>query len=230
MPRCASLWFFVLLLAPLSAQDGNPDRTFMTRATPLVEQLRPGDKHIAITINADEPLWIAPPAGVSRERFWADLSDLVIVARVESINGRLVVSTAVDPEAADRNERNAVVPEERANWIVSGVLLRIERVVKGPTDLASGERLLVYDNSGSAIVRGVTIDTVIPWERSLAAGKRYLLFGSILDGNRLSRAAVYEESSPGAKLTSASNNGQHGRLETLTLAEAIDYVERELRR
>ncbi len=224
------MWFLVLLLATLSAQDGNPDRTFMTRATPLVEQLRPGDKHIAVTINADEPLWILPPAAVSRERFWADLSDLVIVARAESINGRLVVSVAVDPEVAVPNEPDAVAAEARANWIVSGVLLRIERVLKGPTDLASGEQLLVYDNSGSAIVRGVTIDTVIPWERSLAAGKRYLLFGSILDGNRLWRAAAYEESSPGAKLTSASTNGAHGRLETLTMAEAIGYVESEPRR
>jgi len=231
MFRSAPLPLLVaLVVAPLIAQDTTADREFMTRGRPLADQLRPGDKHVAILINADTPLWMAPPDGVSWERFRAEISDFVIVARADAVTGRLVYSADVAPAAANPGERSVPATEDRANWIVSSVLLHVERVIKGPPALASGDRLLLDDNGGTAMVRGVTVDAVIPWERPLEAGKRYLLFGSIHSGNRRSKVAVYEEPSPGARLSSTTTKGKQGRLETLTMGEAIDYLVREVRR
>ena len=102
--------------------------------------------------------------------------------------------------------------------------------VKGAPGLSPGDRLLFDDDGGTATVRGVTVDAVIPWERPFESGKRYLIFGTIYEGGRFEKTGAYEEPSRGAPLLSLTKKGKGHHLEELAMVQAVDYVENELRK
>jgi hypothetical protein len=221
------------LTVSLPAQDGNGERRFMTRSRPLVEQLLPGDRHVEIIVNGDQPLWSGPKPGRSYERFWADLHDFVAVFRVESVQPRLVYRADMDARALDRgvadNWPYRSADEDTATWIVSSVRGRFEQVLKPSSKLRVNEPLTFDDEGGSLMLRGVQVDAVVPWHTPLVGGKRYLWFGSFTpDGRVRHRDMMFVEPQPGALLVSMATPGGGSRVQELTMSEAVAYVRAEM--
>jgi hypothetical protein len=204
----------------------------MTRGGPLAEQLRQGDKHVTVEINASYGTTQYPPDRTSWVRYWADLSDFIVVFRVESIRSNLVYRG--DIAATEEFSTESIsAPEERANWIVSTVRGRLERVVKGTPVLKEGDELVFLEDGGSATVRGVKVDARLPWQQPMVEGRRYLWFGSLRSAAHgwLRRIAVYEEPAPGGLLVDAQRRGDPGIPDPytqLTLEPAVAYIESRL--
>ena len=219
----------IIPLATPFAQDGPPKR-FMNKSRPLVQQVEPGDKAVEILINQDEPLFLAPPAGTSWERFQSDASDFVVVVRVESISPHLVYRADMDADAEllEFSTKSEPADESRANWIMSSVRARVERVLKGSDVMEAGSQLRYEEDGGSLIVRGVQVTAAVPWYTPLTPGKTYLWFGSVAAHGKMWRNAMYVEPAPATPLVSVTNHGRGRRLEGLRLKDAIAYVEGEI--
>jgi hypothetical protein len=210
------------------AQDSQGDRRILPIGRPIVEQLRPGDRRVVLPINRGPVQFGTPPAGISPERHLLDVSTLVAVLDVQRVVSRLVYRDDMDRDAVIAGTfsgRNVPASEDRANWVISSIRVRVEDVLKGAPALKEGDQLLVQDDGGSAMVRGVEVVAAVPWQAPLVSGKRYLFFGHIVDDGRLFRTATYEEPSPFAFLVNIGpQKGDGDRLETFNLEDALVHL------
>lgn len=171
------------------SQDG--PRRFMSTGRPIVEQLQSDDRHVVMELNAS--IDASSSRSESRVRFLDAESDTVLVILLEERAPEFVWRQFFE---------NTPAPVEDANWIRSRASGRIERIVKSETDmlLAIGDRVSFEEDGGTATVRGIQVDAVLPWARPLVVGRRYLVFGRYADGE-FERIAIYEEGRSGLMQT-----------------------------
>ena len=184
-----TLLVVVLSTVPAAGQGTGGTRRVVSSGRPLAEQLRPTDRDVVIEINAYPPQTVAPPAGEARAASVARHSDVIVVVRTVSKTPQLVRRNLM---------QNTAAAVAQANWISSRVEARVERVIKGSDGLplAPGSPLVFEDNSGVATIGNTRVETVVPWERPMVAGRRYLLGGSVRDGMFV-RGLTYEEDDSG---------------------------------
>ena len=126
------------------------------------------------------------------------------------------------------SQRNFPTSEDKANWIISNFRVRAENVLKGAPRFKQGDELLVQDDGGTVMVRGVEV-VAVGLNRPLVSGKRYLFFGNITDDGRLLRTATLEEPVPGGLLVNIRPQGNE-RLEKMSLNRALDHLRKEMRK
>ena len=161
----------------------------------IASQLRRNDRRVIIEYNGDKPLRVGgPPKGGSRLQWLSQNSQVIIVVRVEGVQSRLVHRDLLF------NEREA--PPDEANWIVSTVRVRIEDLVKGAGALgrAGGQLLSLRMEGGSATIRDVFVEAVVPWDTAMVVGRTYLLFGQMYNG-QFARDDGYAEAANTGLLT-----------------------------
>jgi hypothetical protein len=170
--------------ALIAAQQPVGPRRVMTTGRPLVEQVRSEDRHLILEINASPPLG-ARPQGQSRMTWLAQSNDVIAVARVEGKRPQFVVRNLFE---------NTPAPLSDANWIVSVVQARVERVLKTAPQMTLEERgLIVFEEDGGiATVGNTTVEAVVPWIRPMQVGRKYLIGGRIENGEFV-KGLTYEE-------------------------------------
>lgn len=191
MKQLLSLATLLVVVMTVSAagQATGATRRFITSGRPLVEQLRPTDRDVVVELNASPPQTIAPPSGEARTASVVSHSDVIVVVRTVAKTPQLVRRSLM---------QNTAAAEVQANWISSRVEARVERVIKagGGLTLTPGSSLALEDNSGLATIGHARVETVVPWERPIVAGRRYLVGGTVRDGLFV-RGLTYEEGDSG---------------------------------
>jgi hypothetical protein len=190
MKQIPSLVMLLVVASALcAAGQGTGTRRFVSSGRPLVEQLRPTDREVVVEINESRPLTLAPPTGEARAASVARHADLMVVVRAVTKTPQLVRRSLL---------QNTPAAAAQANWIGSRIEARVERVIKASGDLPleAGTLLVFDDNSGVATLGNTRVETVVPWERPIVAGRRYLLGGSVRDGMFV-RGLTYEEDDSG---------------------------------
>ncbi len=185
----AMLLAAVVSVVSAAGQATGGTRRFVSSGRPLVEQLRPTDRDIVVEINASPPQTVAPPADEARAVSVARHSDAIVIVRTVTKTPQLVRRSLL---------QNTPATAAQANWIGSRVEARVERVIKASEGLtlAPGSPLVFEDNSGVATIGNTRVETVIPWERPIVTGRRYLVGGSVRDGMFV-RGLTYEEDDSG---------------------------------
>jgi hypothetical protein len=232
LKRFVAVALCIASLASVFAQDAPPGRRVMNKSKPLVQQFDSSDSSVEIAVNQGEPSYFSPSRGTSWERFQSDVSDFVVVVRVESTLPHLVYRVDMDSdlELLEFSTKSESADENRANWIMSTIRARVERVLKGKDVIEPSTQLRFEEDGGTLVLRGVQVRAVVPWETPLTPGKRYLWFGSVASYGKMWRNAMYVEPAPGAPLVSVTNHGRGRRLEGLRLDDAIAYVEGEMKK
>ncbi len=206
---------------------------------PLLTYVRPEiDTQVILTSPQPQPQRLREDPGVeTRAHFLGALSQLVLVIRVERVNGvpSLYVET---PPTADPifDWTYAATSEDKATRIVSNITARIERVLKGDAVLKAGDVFYLQEGFGTAMLRGVTVQTRVSWLDMFEAGKRYLLFGSFkpvedqaFKGDpKFFRNEAYGETPDGLLVRTHKDTRTDDEFETMTLDQAVAHVEREM--
>jgi len=116
-------------------------------------------------------------------------SDVLVIVRTAAKTPQLVRRRLLQNEPA---------AAAQANWISSRVEARVERLIKASEGLplTPGATIAFDDNSGVATIGNTRVETVVPWERPIVAGRRYLIGGTVRDGMFV-RGLTYEEGDSG---------------------------------
>jgi hypothetical protein len=86
---------------------------------------------------------------------------------------------------------------ERGNFIETVVVAAVEETLK-PSErlvLSDGNRVTFRLSGGTMQVNQATVEAVVPWARPVAAGRRYVIFGKVLEDGQLlaGPGGMYEE-------------------------------------
>jgi hypothetical protein len=151
---------------------GERIRTAEATMRPLSEQVRPDDQRLVLEINAFPPLLV----GAGDVEFLTDGADVVLVVRVVSTRPQVT---------------------ERGNFIETVVVAAVEETLK-PSErlvLSDGNRVTFRLSGGTMQVNQATVEAVVPWARPVAAGRRYVIFGKVLEDGQLlaGPGGMYEE-------------------------------------
>jgi hypothetical protein len=205
-----SFFGFALLImaASVSGVLAQTPRHAKSDGRPIAEQIRPNDTSVSLEINAFPPLLVTPLPGQSQVDF---LTDGAISALVIRVNGK-------------RSELT-----KDGTWIRSVVSARIERVLKNDPELRlkEGASIQLVENGGSHQFGPTTVEAVVPWAKGYEPGKRYLVFGGLLDGTFVaSPAASFEEvnATTVRRLMKHDNPNERNDVELLLLDEAANRV------
>ena len=167
----------------LQAEQAAPPKGERTRRAesngkPLSEQVRSDDQRLVLEINAFPPLLVRSRG--EEVEFLTDISDVVLVGRVVSKR----------PEIT-----------RLGNWIETAVVMAIEETLKSNDRLvlAEGNRVMFRLSGGTMQVNHATVEAIVPWTREVESGRRYLIFGTVLEDGQLLAppAAIYEEADDG---------------------------------
>ncbi len=203
-------------------------------SAPLVSYLRPDDTYVRLLKGHSPPLRIMEATGETFTQYLGRLSELVLVLRVESIQG--VPSLRVSTDGAAFDWKYVPTSDDKADQIVSNITTRVERVLKGGSVIKEGERFYFQEDTGTATLKGVQVETRVPWVEPYVVGRRYLVFGTfapveerVFKGDpKWMAGLVYGEPSPGGLLTRVFLDMSEGEFETMGLDQAVAHVEREL--
>ena len=170
---------------------------------PIVERLRPDDRHVILVSATTEPAW-----GDPGDRF---------VEEIVNTNPVIVVGRIVEKRPVFLNlrmrRRYTFASLDQANWIGSRLTLLVDRVIQTIDELplAPGERLtFVEDGDGSAVINGVRVDAETPWLWPVEMGRRYLITGR-LETNRFVATGMWMEPPAGGNMRANVTRARSGR-------------------
>jgi hypothetical protein len=206
----------MLLHAEQAVKPVRGERTRTAQATmqPLSKQIRPDDQRLVLEINASPPLLVRAPEG-ERVEFLTDRSDVVLVIRVVSTRPQVT---------------------ERENWIETVAVAAVEETLKPSNRLvmSDGNRVTFRLDGGTMQVNHATVEAVVPWARPVAVGRRYVLFGKVLEDGQLlaGPSVIYEEEDVATMrwLMRHPDPFERDEIEVGTLQELRFKVEREVER
>ena len=211
----------LLALSAFPSAQEQAERRIQLDGRPIAAHLTADDRRIVFETINDRPLRIQLESSVAA-RLLPHNSDVIAVIRVESVLPRLVTRTA---------GRTSLAQPDAATLIFSVIRGRVEQSLKGP--FQKGDVLQLVEEGGTARIRGVEVRYIVPWQREIVSGKRYLVFAILNDEDEFISNVAYQEPSPGNLLISSyvarpEFNEPDDAFEQLSLEQAVAQVVSEL--
>jgi hypothetical protein len=194
-------------LGDLRAQGPEFRQTRRTAGQRLTDLVRPGDQPVVVVDTSDRPLYVLPPPETSMLEWKTQLADAIVVVEVK--NKQSYLSQAGD-------------------WIQSEITAEVLQVLKVPREgLAVGRRVSLWEAVGALLVNGTRVSAVVPSDRPMRVGARYLMFSGVRPDTReisLDPFSTYELTGNGQFLRLRDIGSLDDNIEQTVAADVLSAI------
>ena len=160
--------FIACAIQLVQAQDPHKSARKLQRrkGVPITSLFRPSETRLIVLLNRSPSFLVEPPPGMSQAAWLTQIADVVMRARVESMEATLTPAQ---------------------DWINTSVRVKVLKVLKstGGRSFAVGQEISFLEEGGSLDLGGRQIDAIVEWADRFEVGKEYLIFASLNSANDL---------------------------------------------